>query len=225
MLLSALFSGDVLTIAVTVVAAVFLVFVSIPVHELAHAWAAYKLGDHSVKDRLTFNPLVHIDPVGAVMIALIGFGWGRPCQVNPYAFKNEKKDMALVAAAGPISNLLMGWLFIFIATMLGALAPHFCNMVIGQAVIIFFSTCAQISIWLGVLNLLPIPMFDGFTVLRAFISSETEYKIMANQQMISIIVIILLFSGIITKPISLLADLIMTLFSFLSALPFSLFLR
>lgn len=225
MLLSALFSGNVLTIAVTVVAAIFLVFVSIPIHELAHAWVAYKLGDHSVKDRLTLNPLVHIDPVGAVMIALIGFGWGRPCQVDPYAFKNEKKDMALVAAAGPVANLLLGWLFIFIETMITALAPHFTGLVIGQAIVIFFSTCAQISIWLGVLNLLPIPMFDGFTVLRAFISSETEYKIMANYQTISIVIIILLFSGIITKPISLLADLIIALFSFLSALPFSLFLR
>ncbi|MBQ1896187.1 MAG: site-2 protease family protein, partial [Clostridia bacterium] len=80
MLLRALFSGDILTIAVTVVAAVFLVFVCIPVHELAHGYVAYKRGDKSIKTsgQLSLDPLAHIDPLGAVMIALIGFGWGKP---------------------------------------------------------------------------------------------------------------------------------------------------
>lgn len=225
MLLSALFQGDVLTIAVTVVAAVFLVFVSIPLHELAHGYAAHKLGDKSIKatGQLSLDPLSHIDPVGAVMIVLIGFGWGKPCRVNSSYFKNEKRDLALVAAAGPLSNILLGWLLIFVYVALSALAPGFMGLFIGQAVGIFFSVTAQISIWLGVLNLLPIPLFDGFTILSAFLKPETEYKIQENMNIISLIIIILLFSGIITKPIELLAGLLIKFFTVASALPFKLF--
>lgn len=224
MLLSALFSGSILTIAVTVVAAVFLVFVCIPLHELAHGYVAYKLGDKSVKatGQLSLNPLSHIDPVGAVMIALIGFGWGKPCRVNSSYFKNEKRDLALVAAAGPVSNILLGWVLIFIYVALDSLLPGFTNLVIGQAVGIFLYTTAQISVWLGVLNLLPIPLFDGFTILSAFLKPETEYKIQANQGMISIIIIILLFSRILTVPIEFVSGLLMKFFILASSLPFGL---
>lgn len=225
MLLSAVFSGSMLTIVVTVVAAVFLVFISIPLHELAHGYAAYKLGDKSVKatGQLSLNPLDHIDLVGAVMIALIGFGWGKPCHVNSNYFKNPKKDLALVAAAGPISNILLGWIFIFIYVLLESVAPGFMGLVIGQAVGIFLYTTAQISVWLGVLNLLPIPMFDGFTILQAFLKPEVEEKIYQNQGMISIIIIILLFSRILTVPIEFISNLLMKFFFFVSALPFGWF--
>lgn len=224
MLLSALFSGSMLTIVVTVVAAIFLVFISIPLHELAHGYAAYKLGDKSIKPtgQLSLNPLDHIDLLGAVMIVLIGFGWGKPCHVNSSYFKNEKRDLALVAAAGPVSNLLLGWILIFVYIMLESVAPGFMHLVIGQAVGIFLYTTAQISVWLGVLNLLPIPMFDGFTILRAFLKPETEYKIQQNQGMISIIIIILLFSRILTIPIEFLSNFLMKFFIFMSSLPFGL---
>ncbi len=225
MLLSALTSGSLLTIVVTIVAAIFLVLVSIPVHEAAHAYAAYKLGDKSIKaqGRLTLNPLVHIDPIGAIMIVLIGFGWGRPTPVNSRDFKNPKKDMALVAFAGPLSNLLVGWLLLFIRAILVTFAPGFMTMFIGQAVSIFLVTTSQISIWLGVLNLLPIPMFDGFTILSAFLPPETEYKIMQNQGVISIVIILLLFTGILTKPVAFLADFVIAFLNYISFLPFSWF--
>ena len=222
MLLRALFSGDILTIAVTVVAAVFLVFVCIPVHELAHGYVAYKRGDKSIKTsgQLSLDPLAHIDPLGAVMIALIGFGWGKPCRVNPYAFKNPKKEMAIIAASGPLSNLLLGLVLIFIRVLLNVVAPNFMGIVVGQAVDIFLQVTAQITIWLGVLNLLPIPMFDGFTIVRAFLKPQTEEMVMQNQQMIMIIVIILFFTRILAIPVEFISIFILKFFYWLCALPF-----
>ena len=85
-------------------------FMVIPIHEFAHAWSATKLGDDTPRyqGRLTLNPLAHIDPLGAICMVLTGFGWGRPVQVNPLRFKKYRKGMALTAAAGPISNLIVG---------------------------------------------------------------------------------------------------------------------
>ncbi len=222
MLLRALTSGDILTIAVTVVAAVFLIFVCIPVHELAHGFVAYKRGDKSIKasGQLSLDPLAHIDPLGAVMIALIGFGWGKPCRVNPYAFKNPKKEMAIIAASGPLSNLLLGLVLIFVRVLLNAIAPNFMGIVMGQAVDIFLQVTAQITIWLGVLNLLPIPMFDGFTIVRAFLKPQTEEMVLQNQQMIMIIVIILFFTRILAIPVEFLSNYIIKLFYWLCTLPF-----
>lgn len=227
MLLSALFSGSILEIIVTVVAALFLVFICIPAHELAHGYMAYKLGDKSVKatGQLSLNPLAHIDPLGGAMIALVGFGWGKPCHVNSRYFKNEKRDLALTAAAGPISNLLLGWLFIFIYVALYYLAPNFMGSVLGNNIIgTFLYICFEISIWLGVLNLLPIPMFDGFTILEAFLPDDWIWKIRANMQTISIVLIILIFAGVLTTPIEWISTFIMKFFMWISSLPFELIL-
>lgn len=227
MLLSALFSGSILTITVTIVAAVFLVFALIPIHEYAHALAAYKLGDKSVKlsGQLTLNPLAHLDPMGTLLLILIGFGWGRPASVNPRNLKNPKKDMAIVAAAGPLSNLAVAWVLIFIYTLIFALFPGLYGKVIGDAIGIFFQTTAQVSVYLAVLNLLPIPMFDGFTILSAFLKPETEYKIMANQGIISIIILVLLFSRVLTVPVAWISSFVLDFLYTISALPFQFLLR
>ena len=86
-------------------AKLIVIFMCIPIHEYAHAWAATKLGDDTPRyqGRLSLNPLAHLDPIGALCIFFIGFGWGKPVQVNPIRFKNYRKGMALTAAAGPIS--------------------------------------------------------------------------------------------------------------------------
>lgn len=225
MLFSALASGDKLQIVVTIVAAAFLILVSIPLHEAAHSWVAYKLGDKSQKaqGRLTLNPFVHIDPVGAFMIVLVGFGWGRPASIDSRKFKDPKKGLAIVSLCGPLSNLLTGWLFIFIETAIVYLAPNLILLDIGKAIVIFLQICAEISIWLGVLNLLPIPMFDGFNILSAFLPPETEIKIAEKQGIISIVIIILLFAGILTKPIEFISSFVIKFFYILSALPFKLF--
>ena len=224
MLLSAISSGNIVVILMSVLASLFLVFCVIPMHEYAHAWMAYKMGDKSIKlrGRLTMNPLAHIDPVGAIMIALIGFGWGRPTPVDERNFKDPRKGIALTALAGPVANLLLGFVLLFIATAFYSLSG-IVETILGVAIYNFLYISAQITIYLAVLNLIPIPGFDGFSVLSVFLTDKQYYTIMANQQMISLVVIVLLFSGMLSKPLSLIADLIIQLFITISALPFMLF--
>ena len=85
------------------------ILIALTLHELSHGYVAYKLGDTTAKSqgRLSLNPLKHLDPIGALFLLIVGFGWAKPVPVNPYAFKNKEKGMALVAIAGPASNLLM----------------------------------------------------------------------------------------------------------------------
>ncbi len=224
MLLSAIGSGNIVVILMSVLASLFLVFCVIPMHEYAHAWMAYKMGDKSIKlrGRLTMNPLAHIDPVGAIMIALIGFGWGRPTPVDERNFKDPRKGIALTALAGPVANLLLGFVLLFITTAFYNLSG-IVETVLGVAIYNFLYISAQITIYLAVLNLIPIPGFDGFSVLSVFLTDKQYYTIMANQQIISMVVIVLLFSGMLSKPLSLIADLIIQLFITVSALPFVLF--
>ena len=95
-------------IVMHIVAVILVIVLILPFHELAHGYIAYKLGDDTAKKagRLTFNPLHHIDYVGALCMLLLGFGWADPVPVNPYNFKNPRKDMALVALAGPAANMI-----------------------------------------------------------------------------------------------------------------------
>lgn len=223
MLLSAIGSGNIIVILMSVLASLFLVFCVIPMHEYAHAWMAYKMGDKSIKlrGRLTMNPLAHIDPIGAIMIALIGFGWGRPTPVDERNFKDPRKGIALTALAGPVANLLLGFVLLFIATAFYSLSG-IVDTILGVAIYNFLYISAQITIYLAVLNLLPIPGFDGFSVLSVFLTDKQYYAVMANQQIVFIVVIVLLFSGLLSKPLSLIANLIIQLFITISALPFAL---
>lgn len=224
MLLSALSSGNIIVIIMSVMASLFLVFCVIPLHEYAHGWMAYKMGDNTAKLRgqLTLNPLAHIDPIGAILIVLIGFGWGRPVPIDERNFKNPRKGILLTALAGPVSSLLLGWLLLFIMTIFNHI-PVLSGTILGVAINTFFSVSAQISIYIAVLNLLPVPPFDGFGVLSVFLTDRQYYKMVANQQLISTIVIVLLVTGILSRPLSWLAGFIINFFLFMSNLPFSLF--
>lgn len=121
------------------------IFVALPFHEMAHAFAADRLGDHTAKwnGRLTMNPLKHLDVLGTVMICLCGFGYAKPVPVNPYNFKHPKRDMALTALAGPLSNLLMAALSLAIFRVLYTFVDSiwFLNM----AARVLISTFASIN--------------------------------------------------------------------------------
>ena len=119
MILSLLRNGFSIDVLIGLCASAFVVFCTMPIHEYAHALVATKLGDDTprLSGRLTLNPMAHIDILGAAMILLVGFGYAKAVPVNPRNFKNPKAGMALTAAAGPISNILMSFIFILLSNV------------------------------------------------------------------------------------------------------------
>ena len=176
---------------------------------MAHAFAADRLGDHTAKwnGRLTMNPLKHLDVLGTVMICLCGFGYAKPVPVNPYNFKHPKRDMALTALAGPLSNLLMAALSLAIFRVLYTFVDSiwFLNM----AARVLISTFASINIGLAVFNLLPIPPLDGSRIFGYFLPDKWMYTMERYSQYITLIIMALLLTGVLDIPLSFLRNLIM----------------
>ena len=171
--------------AVIVVAIMLLV--GLPVHEFSHALAAYRLGDGTAKlfGRLTLNPIAHFDPVGGTLLALtfigsaaaggaFGFGWAKPTPVNPMNLQGGRRGEALVAAAGPLSNLLLATVAAIPLRFLIA-SPELTGPVLLLAEVL--SLFVQINLVLMIFNLIPIPPLDGSKVLFAFLDRRTEYQI------------------------------------------------
>lgn len=197
---------------------VFVVFCTMPIHEFAHAFVATKLGDQTprLQGRLTLNPMAHISPIGALMILVAGFGYAKPVGVNPRNFKDPKKGMALVAIAGPISNLIMGFISMFFAYLCISLSKRFAlngsNLMLVSAIYTFFNFAAVINVNLAVFNLLPIPPLDGSRILQLLIPSKHYYKVMQYERYIVIVVFVLIITGVLTTPLSFLSGLIIRLF-------------
>lgn len=157
---------------------------AITVHEVAHGWVAKLFGDRTAQmlGRLTLNPIKHIDPLGTILIPgillMMGgfvFGWAKPVPVTAQNLRNPKKDMAFVAAAGPMANLLMAFLWALIirlGTMLDDSMPA-----IGLPLIYMGSAGISINIFLMMLNLLPIPPLDGGRILASFLPGPLEWKL------------------------------------------------
>ncbi len=209
----------------SLLARVFVVFCTLPVHEYAHALIATKLGDDTprLKGRLTLAPLAHIDIMGALMIFLVGFGYAKPVPVNPRKFNNPKVGMALTALAGPLSNIIMAFVFMLLSN--AALLVHGKTdiMFLGVAYS-FFLFAARINIGLAVFNFLPIPPLDGSRILNLVLPSKYYFKIMQYERYIVLAVFALLVFGILDIPLSFFTNLIMKLVSFVAGLPFRLFL-
>lgn len=196
---SMLFSGaDIRDILIFLLSAIFVVFFTMPIHEFSHGLAAHLLGDRTPKyqGRLTLNPLAHIDPFGAVMIALFGFGWAKPVQVNLNNFKKPKLGMVITALAGPLSNLISAFV------LLGVLRILFMFEVINTVVITFFTTAAYINISLAVFNLIPLPPLDGSKILNAVLPFKVYYKILRYERYMWIILVAILATDILSYPLS-----------------------
>lgn len=200
-LVSLIRSGDTLGAIIFILTGCFVVFVCSPIHELSHAFVAYKLGDNTAKreGRLTFNPIKHIDPIGMIMILLFGIGYAKPVPVDMRNFKNPKQGMALVALAGPVSNLLMAWISCF---MMYAVAAFGGTSTVMKFVYLFFMFSTYINISLGVFNLIPIPPLDGSKILAAVLPNKVYYKYMMYERYVMIALMLLLFSGVLSGVIS-----------------------
>ncbi len=188
------------------------VLIGLSFHEFAHAFASDRLGDPTPRSqgRLTLSPLPHIDIIGLILIALVGFGWAKPVQVNTGYYKNPKRDDIIVSLAGPFMNLALAFVFtVFLKTALdfntasgtGGLHGIILNM-------LYYAI--QINIMLFVFNLIPIPPLDGFHVLSNVISAGRYRLIYTLEQYGSIILILIVITPvsqyIISPPIKFLLN-------------------
>ncbi len=199
---------------VSIVFQLAILIVSIVIHEVAHGYAANALGDPTAKlsGRLTLNPIKHIDPIGSIVVpafliltnAGILFGWAKPVPYNPYNLKNQRWGEAMVAFAGPGTNLLLALIFGLIARFGFGMLP---DPFIGIAAITSF-----VNLFLGLFNLIPIPPLDGYTTLRGLMPYRFSLMLRDLEARIrgggitSIILILLVFSIFFAGPFSLLVN-------------------
>lgn len=163
--------------------------ISLTVHELAHAYTSFKLGDSTAKidGRISLNPLHHIDPYGFLAILIVGFGWAKPVMMNPYNFKNYRDGIFFTALAGPVSNIAMA--------ILGMLIFNIKLPFIAQE---FLGVFININIILASFNILPIPPLDGYKVFSRALSDKLYYQAEFYERKYGfIILMVFLISGLL----------------------------
>ncbi len=177
--------------------------IALTVHEYCHGYAAYRLGDDTAKNmgRLTLNPIQHIDPYGAICMILFHIGWAKPVPINPRNFRDPKKDFAITAAAGPLSNLILGFISAFLYLLTFALvrdmtfeSKNFTYHLIDN-ILSFLFIFHSVNIGLGLFNLLPIPPFDGSRLLNVILPPDKYFAIMKYERKIYYGVLIWLLLG------------------------------
>ncbi|HOD03011.1 MAG: putative zinc metalloprotease [Firmicutes bacterium ADurb.Bin300] len=214
-----------LEVLISLCAVLFVLFCTLPIHEFAHAKVATWLGDQTprLSGRLTLNPFRHLDPIGSLMILLVGFGYAKPVQVNMRNFKNPRGGMALTAIAGPLSNIIAAFFFMLIYNILLFFYVSSQSPVIAS-IMMFLSFAAIINISLGVFNLLPIPPLDGSRILTLLIPARHYYKVMQYERYIMIGVLVLIFTGVLSTPLTRLSGLVFTGINRVASLIVNLFL-
>lgn len=187
------------------------VLIAITFHEVAHGFVAYKLGDPTAKfvGRLTLNPLAHIDIVGTVILPLMlliltdgrfVFGYAKPVPINPMNFKNPRKGMAISAAAGPVTNILIAFISTLIIklvlTPLAAMAPESVGETVIKPLLMIFTSSVVINVVLASFNMIPIPPLDGGRVLTGLLPPKQAMAFDRIERFGFIIVLVLIYTGI-----------------------------
>ena len=184
-----------------------MLLVGLPVHEFSHALAAFRLGDGTAKmfGRLTLNPIAHFDPVGGTLLALtfigsaaaggaLGFGWAKPTPVNPLNLQGGRRGEAIVAAAGPLSNLVLAAAGAIPLRFMYANPQLVIDLPLLEEVLFLF---VQINLLLMLFNLIPVPPLDGSKVMFAFMDRRTEYQIRPLLEQYGLIILIILILPIL----------------------------
>ncbi len=195
-----------------------IIILALSVHETAHGYLAYKLGDPTAKNmgRLTLNPIKHLDPIGFICMLAFGFGWAKPVPINSRYLRKPRRDMALTAVAGPISNLILAVIFAALYKIFLVALPHISvsstliyNVVQFTDILLYLGI--RLNITLAIFNLLPIPPLDGSKIVYMFLPVDLYFKIVKYEHLISLALLVLLATGVLTTPLSYLSNLILRL--------------
>lgn len=200
--MSSFFNFDIYTI----VARVMVILLILPLHEYAHAFIARKCGDYTAESsgRLTLNPFAHVDPAGAVLLVLTGFGWAKPVPINPNAMRNPRNGVIWTSLAGPCSNLIVAYAGFIVLRVLAGIPFSSSQTVLFSAassfslILMYF---ISVNIGLAVFNLIPIPPLDGSKVLIQFLPTKAVIWIQRNQMVISIVFMVLILSDVLNGPL------------------------
>ncbi len=175
---------------------VFCVLLSISIHEFAHGYMAYKLGDDTarVMGRLSVNPLHHLDPIGALCLLFFHFGWAKPVPVNPSKFTKVKikTGMVLTAIAGPLANFILGFIAMI---LLRVVILYMADFAVSELLFIILYTLVIMNVGLGLFNLIPIPPLDGSKVLNALLPARIYFKIMQYERYGTLLLILFIWFG------------------------------
>ncbi len=189
------------------------VLFALTVHEVSHGYMAYRLGDPTARNmgRLTLNPMKHLDPIGTICMILFHFGWARPVPINTRYFKKPRRDTALTAAAGPVSNFIMALLGVLIRQILLAIfmrhpaeSQFAFNM--QYAALTLFSYFHILNLSLGLFNLIPMPPLDGSRIFLTFLPAKYYFGIMQYERYIQLGLLLLLWLGFLDRPLSFLVS-------------------
>lgn len=170
------------------------ILISLSFHEYSHAYVAYRLGDPTAKNmgRLTLNPLKHLDILGAIMLLVARFGWAKPVPINPAYFRDRRKGVMLVSIAGPLSNVILAFIFYIPMMYLGITYSNFTGAV--SVLYNIFLLFYVININLAVFNILPVPPLDGSKILSGIIPPQAYFRMMQYENYIAVVFLLLVFA-------------------------------
>ena len=214
---------------ISIVLSALAVLITLPIHELAHGYIAYKLGDRTAFNlgRITLNPLKHLDPIGALCMLAFGYGWAKPVPINARNFKDPRKGMALTALAGPVTNLILGtigvvlyYTTLYVASTDALIEIVYTNntaFIAVQMTATFFYYFAYLNFLYTVFNLIPVPPFDGSRIFSVVLPTKVYFNIMKYERyyLVGILGISIICSRLFNfSPFAWLADKLFDLISY-----------
>lgn len=192
-----------------------IVLIALTCHEVAHGWAAKKLGDDTAQrfGRLSLNPLRHLDPIGFLCMLIAGFGWAKPVPINVRKFKNPKLGMALSSLAGPVMNLILAFVILIPYELILKLVFDGTVMITSEfsynLLVVFDDfvfTFHFMNVTLAIFNFIPLPPLDGSRVVYTFLPEKLYFGVMKYENVISVILMVVLVTGLLDTPLTVAAN-------------------